>query len=111
MGYVYVNFLLHADTEWALDTMNIDIINGKLLCIMWFQHNPSLRKNEVGDTFIKNFARSIDSKFLYKTLSVFGNILSCTVVTNENGSRGFEFVRFENSEATRRAVAKLMELC
>ena len=54
MGYVYVNFLLHADTEWALNTMNIDIINGKLLHIMWFQHNPSLHKSEVGDTFIKN---------------------------------------------------------
>lgn len=35
LGYAYVNFLLRKDTEWALNTMNFDIINGKPLRIMW----------------------------------------------------------------------------
>ena len=31
LGYEYVNFSLQADTECALSTMNLDIINGKPL--------------------------------------------------------------------------------
>uniref|UniRef100_A0A452VHJ9 Polyadenylate-binding protein n=1 Tax=Ursus maritimus TaxID=29073 RepID=A0A452VHJ9_URSMA len=95
LGYAYVNFLVRADTEWALDTMNFDIINGKPL------------RNGVGNIFIKNLAKSIDNKSLYDTFSVFGSILSCKVVTDENGSRGFGFVHFEKSEAAKRAIAKM----
>ncbi|MBN3308458.1 PABP1 protein, partial [Amia calva] len=84
LGYAYVNFQQPADAERALDTMNFDVIKGK----------PNLDK-------------SIDNKALYDTFSAFGNILSCKVVCDENGSKGYGFVHFETQEAAERAIEKM----
>ena len=70
-------FLLIA--ERALDTMNYDILRGRPLRIMWSQRDPALRKSGVGNVFIKNLDKNIDTKSLYDTFSAFGNILSCKV--------------------------------
>jgi len=108
LGYAYVNFHTVGDAERALDTMNFTDIKEKQCRIMWSQRDPTLRKTGVGNIFIKNLATSIDNKSLFDTFSVFGNILSCKVIADENGvSKGFGYVHYETGEAAQEAIKKL----
>ncbi|XP_067667088.1 polyadenylate-binding protein 1-like [Haliotis asinina] len=107
LGYAYVNFQQPADAERALGTMNLDTIKGRHIRIMWAQRDPSLRKPDVGKVFIKNLDKSIDKKAVYDTFSAFGNILSCEIASDENGSKGYGFVHFETEEAARQTIEKV----
>lgn len=109
LGYAYVNYHQLNDAERALDTMNFSMIKGKPCRIMWSQRDPSLRRSGVGNIFVKNLHESIDNKQLYDTFSLFGNILSCKVVTDrETGkSKGYGYVHYETAEAANAAIDKL----
>ena len=107
LGYAYVNFHNVQDAERALDTMNFTDIKSRPCRIMWSQRDPSLRKSGVGNVFVKNLAPTVDNKGLFDTFSVFGNILSCKVATDDQGnSKGYGYVHYETAEAAQDAIQK-----
>ncbi|KAI1699086.1 RNA recognition motif domain-containing protein [Ditylenchus destructor] len=108
LGYAYVNFQQHAHAERALNDMNFDLILNKPIRIMWSQRDPSTRRSGSGNVFIKNLDKEIDTKSIYDTFSMFGNIISCKIATDLNGtSRGYGFIHFETEEAAQKAIDKV----
>jgi len=108
LGYAYVNFVNVVDAERALDTLNNCLIRGKQCRIMWSQRDPTIRKSGVGNIFIKNLDPAIDHKQLFDAFSQYGNILSCKVAADENGtSKSYGFVHFETQEAAELSIAKV----
>uniref|UniRef100_A0A287BKJ3 Poly(A) binding protein cytoplasmic 4 like n=1 Tax=Sus scrofa TaxID=9823 RepID=A0A287BKJ3_PIG len=78
LGYAYVNFLQLADAQKALDTMNFDLIKGKSIRLMWSQRDAYLRKSGIGN-----------------------------VMSDDQGSRGYAFVHFQNQIAADRAIEEM----
>mmetsp|Transcript_1252 Transcript_1252/g.2642 ORF Transcript_1252/g.2642 Transcript_1252/m.2642 type:complete len:610 (-) Transcript_1252:934-2763(-) len=108
LGYAYVNFHNVADAEKALDTLNYSAIKGRQCRIMWSHRDPGLRKGGAGNVFVKNLDRTIDNKALYDTFSLFGNILSCKVATDDGGkSKGYGFVHYETDDAAKQAIERV----
>ncbi|GLV40781.1 poly(A) binding protein [Carabus blaptoides fortunei] len=113
LGYAYVNFENALHAELAIRKYNYKQLNGIAMRIMWSQRDPSIRKSGVGNVFIKNLHSSIDHSALYNLFTPFGYILSCKIVTDNDGvSVGYGFVHFEYQEDANRAIHDLnrMEL-
>merc|ERR1719158_2695004 len=108
LGYAYVNYHNVSDAERALDTLNYSQIKGRSCRIMWSHRDPAMRKAGSGNIFVKNLDKNIDNKALYDTFSLFGNILSCKVASDQNGkSRGYGFVHYETEEAAKQAIERV----
>ncbi|CAN0107964.1 unnamed protein product [Ascophyllum nodosum] len=88
--------------------MNFTTIKDQACRIMWSQRDPSLRRSGVGNVFMKNLDETVDNKAFYDTFSLFGNILSCKVATDENGkSKGYGYVHYETGVSANMAIAKV----
>uniref|UniRef100_A0A8C1ZG06 Poly(A) binding protein, cytoplasmic 1a n=1 Tax=Cyprinus carpio TaxID=7962 RepID=A0A8C1ZG06_CYPCA len=88
LGYAYVNFQQPADEPGQVHRQQ-----GPLRHVLCLREHPVLQ-GKSGETHADTF-------------SAFGNILSCKVVCDENGSKGYGFVHFETHEAAERAIEKM----
>lgn len=108
LGYGYVNFQNPADAEKALETLNFKEVEGRHIRLMYQQRDPTARYSGSGNIFVKNLSDSIDSKKLHDLFKDFGSVLSCKVMSNEDGtSRRYGFVHFKSDDAAEKAIAKL----
>jgi polyadenylate-binding protein len=108
LGYGYVNFQNSKDAERSIEELNYTPVKGRPIRIMWSQRNPTLRRSQQGNIFIKNLDPAIDNKSLHDTFSAFGHILSSKVALDENGnSKGFGFVHYEEAESAKAAIENI----
>jgi len=109
LGYAYVNFYSRADAQQALEKLNYTDIRGRACRIMW---NRKDRGKAIGNPeaniFVKNLDPSVDSRVLYETFTMFGNIISCKVSLDSTGmSRGYGFVQYESEDAAKQAIERV----
>ncbi|XP_047956164.1 polyadenylate-binding protein 7-like [Salvia hispanica] len=106
--YGYVNLVSPQDAIRAIELKNHSTLNGKVIRVMWSRRDPDGRRSGVGNVFVKNLSDSIDSVKLQEMFQTFGDVLSCKVVTSDDGkSRGYGFVQFESEASAKAAIEKL----
>ena len=115
LGYGYINFKNIKDAEIVLEKLNFYYDEKNFyypLRLMWKNENNFLRKSGFGNLFIKNIPSLFNSKSLFATFSIFGKVISCKVISNEDGkSMNYGFVQFENYFNSVKALKKLNGLC
>lgn len=109
LGYAYVNFETEDQARIALEKMNFIKIYGKVIRISFARERgvvpPIARRNNEANLYIKNLDYTVDTKALYQHFKPFGEIVSCRVMENHDGtSKGFGFVAFENGDDAKRAL-------
>ncbi|KAL4560443.1 hypothetical protein LXL04_032594 [Taraxacum kok-saghyz] len=107
--YGYVNFTSPQDAAIrAIESKNNTMLYGKMIRVTWSHRDPDVRRSGIGNVFVKNLNDSIDNVQLQELFKAFGNILSCKVVTHEDGkSKGYGFVQFDSLESANSAIEKL----
>lgn len=95
-NFAFVKFHSVDDAERALEILNFTSIKGRQCRMMPLQRDKSLPEHDIGTVFVENLHEKIDSKTLYETFSVFGDILSCKVATDrETGkSRCYGYINY-----------------
>jgi polyadenylate-binding protein len=109
LGYAYVNFQTPADAEKAMVVLNYTPIKGKPCRIMFSQRDPTLRRNNVGNLFVKNLSPEVTSRDLHDAFLSFGTLLSVKVASDEatSLSKGYGFVHFDTEAAAKAAVESI----
>ncbi|KAF4074536.1 hypothetical protein AMELA_G00240360 [Ameiurus melas] len=107
LGYAFVNFHRRVEAERAVEMLNYEPLMGRPMRIMWSHKDSSLRNTGMGKLFVRNLDNSIGNMALYDIFSTFGKVLSCTVVGNETGSKGYGIVHFASLEAANMALDRL----
>jgi len=105
LGYAYVNFQSPENAQKALDTLNGKTLKGKPCRVMWSRRDPSQRKSNEGNLFVKSLDKNVTLVQLQDVFSHFGAISSCKVVTKDDGtSLCYGFVQFDKVEDSNKAL-------
>jgi len=100
-NYAFVNFLDYFDAQSAKEELNLRIINGYPIRVMWKQFYLSPFTTGIGNICISNLREGVNPKELYKLFSSYGKISSCKV------NRSFGFVQYEHVLAAEQAISSM----
>lgn len=105
-GFAFVSYRTKEDAQKAKEALNYHKINDWEIRIS-FKKNPS-DFDPKANIFIKNLNKEVSTKQIDELCQQFGNLLCCSVRTDENGhSLGYAYVQYETEDAAQRAVAAL----
>ena len=80
---------------WTVDFV-VDTVESLFLCVC---------SSGLGNIFIKGLDTTIDNKELHDAFSVFGTIISCKLVLDQQGNRvGRGFVHFARAEDAQKGI-------
>lgn len=75
---------------------------------MWAEKDKKFLQNPQANVFVNNIDQDLDTKILYDTCTILGDVLSCKISRDDEGnSLGYGFVQFSNEEEAKQAVDKL----
>ncbi|KRY49580.1 Polyadenylate-binding protein 1, partial [Trichinella britovi] len=114
-GYGFVHFETEESAQKAIDKINGMLLDGKKVYVGKFIPRAQ-RMREIGETtrkftnvYVKNFDENFTDQCLVDLFSKFGKIQSCVVMKEDDKSKGFGFVSFENPEDAEAAVKEMNE--
>lgn len=108
LGYGYVNFRTVEDARMTLEQYNYSVILDRPCRIMWSVRDPTKRKDNRGNLYIKNIDKSVDARTIYHAFFQFGEILSFKIVTDDFGnSKGYGFIHFSSEEEAQYVMEKV----
>ncbi|GAB6020097.1 hypothetical protein CHUAL_002829 [Chamberlinius hualienensis] len=103
--YAYVHFEKYEDALEALETLNYHFLKGKFMRLLWSRRENRFQYSGNGDVFVSNLSPSMDSNSLYETFSIYGNILSCNVVTDGmSNCVGHGLIKFADENSAKSAI-------
>jgi len=107
LGHAYVNFKSQEEAHHALDTLNVHMINGSPIRLMWSQRGPSIRKYNVSNIFIHYLPRDVDSKSFFDVCSIYGRVLSSKLAYKNSKPKGYGYVQYYDKVSAENAISYL----
>lgn len=113
-GYGFVHFETEEAARNSIEKVNGMLLNGKKVFVGRFMTRRERiemmgdRAKKFTNVYVKNFGDALDDDKLRTLFETCGSVSSCKVMTDENDkSRGFGFVSFDDHEAAQMAVDDL----
>jgi len=102
-GFGFVQFENREIADKAIAMVNGKEIEGKKVLVTHFipraQRDTPDAARRFNNVYVKQLAASVDSMALEKVCATYGEVTSCVVATNEDGtSKGFGFCNFKDVE-------------
>lgn len=85
--------------------MNLKKYKNKSIRIMWDEHDSKIIYNTSNNLFFKGIPKNISPRKVYEYFLQFGDISSCKMTEDENGSHyGYGYVTFYEAEDAKTAL-------
>lgn len=102
-SFAFVYFMTVQDAENIVKEFNYTELHGKQINLMLYNADKGLPDG--ANIFVKNLPPNLNSKDLNEIFKMFGQIVSCKVASDDNGSlKGFGYVQYKNPKSAKKAI-------